>query len=129
VLQLGELGIGRRADLDHRHLARQRADPFVEHVLVDAERRALQFGPQLDEPVLDLFGTAGAADDRRTVGGDPNLARPAELYLANLLTGTYIIEEARRQETEKTLVVGTICSYPKFTPVPFQETVLWDGYP
>jgi GDP-L-fucose synthase len=64
------------------------------------------------------------------VGGiGANLERPAELYLANLLMGTYIIEEARRQETEKTLVVGTICSYPKFTRVPFQETALWDGYP
>ncbi len=64
------------------------------------------------------------------VGGiGANLARPADLYLANLLMGTYVIEEARQRETPKTLVVGTICSYPKFAPVPFQESVLWDGYP
>ena len=64
------------------------------------------------------------------VGGiGANRARPAELYLANLLMGTYVIEEARRQETPKTVVVGTICSYPKFAPVPFRESGLWDGYP
>jgi len=64
------------------------------------------------------------------VGGiGANRVRPGELYLANLLMGTYVIEEARRQGTAKTVVVGTICSYPKFTPVPFHETALWDGYP
>lgn len=64
------------------------------------------------------------------VGGiGANLARPADLYLANLLMGTYVIEAARRRETPKTLVAGTICSYPKFAPVPFQESGLWDGYP
>ena len=64
------------------------------------------------------------------VGGiGANRERPADLYLANLLMGTYVIDEARRRETPKTVVVGTICSYPKFTPVPFQETSLWDGYP
>ncbi len=64
------------------------------------------------------------------VGGiGANRERPADLYLANLLMGTYVIDEALRRETPKTVVVGTICSYPKFTPVPFQETSLWDGYP
>ncbi len=64
------------------------------------------------------------------VGGiGANREHPATLYLANLLMGTYLIEEARRQGTPKTVVVGTICSYPKFTPVPFQEESLWEGYP
>jgi GDP-L-fucose synthase len=64
------------------------------------------------------------------VGGiGANMARPADLYLDNLLMGTYVIEEARRRGTPKTVVVGTICSYPKFTPVPFAETSLWEGYP
>ena len=64
------------------------------------------------------------------VGGiGANRERPAELYLANLLMGTYVIEEAHRHDTSKTVVVGTICSYPKFTPVPFREEDLWDGYP
>jgi GDP-L-fucose synthase len=64
------------------------------------------------------------------VGGiGANRQHPATLYLANLLMGTYLIEEARRRDTPKTVVVGTICSYPKFTPVPFREESLWDGFP
>ena len=64
------------------------------------------------------------------VGGiGANRERPAELYLSNLLMGTYLIEEAHRRDTPKTVVVGTICSYPKHTPVPFREATFWDGYP
>jgi GDP-L-fucose synthase len=64
------------------------------------------------------------------VGGiGANQARPADLYLDNLLMGTFVIEEARRRETPKTVVVGTICSYPRITPVPFSEDSLWEGYP
>lgn len=64
------------------------------------------------------------------VGGiGANMERPAELYLDNLLMGTYVLDEARLQNTPKTVMVGTICSYPKFTPVPFSEDSLWQGYP
>lgn len=59
-----------------------------------------------------------------------NQVAPAPLYLDNLLMGTYIIEAARASSTvDKTTLVGTVCSYPKFTPVPFHEASLWDGYP
>ncbi len=64
------------------------------------------------------------------VGGiGANMARPADLYLDNLLMGTYVLDEARLRDTPKTVMVGTICSYPKFTPVPFHEDSLWQGYP
>ncbi len=64
------------------------------------------------------------------VGGiGANMARPADLYLDNLLMGTYVIEQARLSATPKTVVAGTICSYPKHTPVPFSEDSLWQGYP
>ena len=64
------------------------------------------------------------------VGGiGANMERPGELYLENLLMGTYVIDAARRAETPKTVVVGTICSYPKHTEVPFKESSLWTGYP
>ena len=43
--------------------------------------------------------------------------------------GTYVLDEARCTSTAKTVMVGTICSYPKFTPVPFHEDSLWEGYP
>jgi GDP-L-fucose synthase len=58
-----------------------------------------------------------------------NMAEPAPLYLTNLLMGTYVIEAARRHAVDKTVLVGTVCSYPKITPVPFREEHLWEGYP
>jgi GDP-L-fucose synthase len=59
-----------------------------------------------------------------------NQAEPAPLYLANLLMGTHLIEAARAVPgVRQTVLVGTVCSYPKFTPVPFREDSLWDGYP
>lgn len=64
------------------------------------------------------------------VGGiGMNMERPADLYVSNLLMGTYVIEEARRRDVPKTVLLGTICAYPKFAPVPFSEESLWDGYP
>lgn len=58
-----------------------------------------------------------------------NQVHPAELYLDNLLMGTYVVEEARAHDVAKTVLVGTVCSYPKEPPVPFQEESLWNGYP
>ncbi len=58
-----------------------------------------------------------------------NLVDPARLYLDNLMMGTHIIEAARATGVEKTVLLGTVCSYPKFTPVPFKEESFWDGYP
>ena len=59
-----------------------------------------------------------------------NQEAPASLYLDNLLMGTHVIEAARvAPSVEKTVLLGTVCSYPKFTPVPFRESSLWDGYP
>lgn len=59
-----------------------------------------------------------------------NQAEPARLYLSNLLMGTHVIEAARATPSiDKTVLLGTVCSYPKFTPVPFREESLWDGYP
>jgi GDP-L-fucose synthase len=58
-----------------------------------------------------------------------NQVHPAELYLDNLLMGTYVVEEARAHGAAKTVLVGTVCSYPKEPPVPFHEESLWNGYP
>jgi GDP-L-fucose synthase len=64
------------------------------------------------------------------VGGiGANRERPADLYLDNLLMGTYVLDEARRRGTAKTVMTGTICSYPKHAEVPFSEDQLWTGYP
>lgn len=65
-----------------------------------------------------------------SVGGiGANRERPADLYLDNLLMGTFVLEAARLHGVPKTVVLGTICSYPKHTPVPFHEESLWNGYP
>ncbi|MFM7493992.1 MAG: NAD-dependent epimerase/dehydratase family protein, partial [Acidimicrobiaceae bacterium] len=58
-----------------------------------------------------------------------NQVAHAPLYLDNLLMGTNTIEAARIAGVEKTVLLGTVCSYPKFTPVPFREESIWDGYP
>ena len=58
-----------------------------------------------------------------------NQVAPAQLYLDNLMMGTLVIEAARKVGVEKTVLLGTVCSYPKFTPVPFREESIWDGYP
>ncbi|MFP4133938.1 MAG: GDP-L-fucose synthase family protein [Halothece sp.] len=58
-----------------------------------------------------------------------NRAKPAELFYDNLMMGTQLIHAAYEAGVEKFVCVGTICAYPKFTPVPFQEDDLWNGYP
>ena len=64
------------------------------------------------------------------VGGiGANRANPGRFFYDNAIMGIHLIEAARRHGVEKTLVVGTICAYPKFTPVPFREDDLWSGYP
>ncbi len=58
-----------------------------------------------------------------------NRARPAEFFYKNLMMGVPLMHAAWEQGVEKFVVIGTICAYPKFTPVPFKEEDLWDGYP
>lgn len=58
-----------------------------------------------------------------------NREKPAELFYDNLLMGVHLIHQAYEAGVTKFVCVGTICAYPKFTPVPFQETDLWNGYP
>lgn len=64
------------------------------------------------------------------VGGiGANRANPGRYFYANMAMGLHMIEACRRHEVEKVVQVGTVCSYPKHTPVPFREEHLWDGYP
>jgi len=64
------------------------------------------------------------------VGGiGANMANPGRYWYANLQMGVNMLEQARVQETPKVVMVGTVCSYPKHTPVPFRESDLWNGYP
>ena len=64
------------------------------------------------------------------VGGiGANRANPGRFFYANMAMGLHLIEESRRIGVEKFVQVGTVCAYPKYTPVPFQEEDLWNGYP
>ena len=64
------------------------------------------------------------------VGGiGANRAHPAEFFYDNLMMGVQLLHESWKQGVEKFVAVGTVCSYPKFTPVPFKEVDFWGGYP
>jgi GDP-L-fucose synthase len=64
------------------------------------------------------------------VGGiGANRANPGRYWFANVAMGANVLEQARQHSTPKLVIVGTVCSYPKFASVPFREDELWDGYP
>ena len=64
------------------------------------------------------------------VGGiGANQASPGQFFYDNLMMGSLLMEHARRAQVGKFVAVGTICSYPKMTPIPFREEDLWNGYP
>ncbi len=58
-----------------------------------------------------------------------NMRYPAELFYDNAIMGIQLMEAARQSGVEKFVAVGTVCAYPKFTPVPFREEDFWNGYP
>src|SRR5271154_4208920 len=65
-----------------------------------------------------------------TVGGiGANRENPGRFFYENLVMGVELMEQARRSGVDKFVAVGTVCAYPKFTPVPFREDDLWIGYP
>ena len=71
--------------------------------------------------VIHLAGNVG--------GISYNQKFPADLFYDNAIMGIQLIEAARQENVSKCVIAGTICAYPKFTPVPFREECLWDGYP
>ncbi len=105
---------------------RQRgADVFVPLIekydlvqLNDIQRMLQDARPEIIIHLAALAGGIGA-----------NRARPADFFYINLMMGTQLMHEAWKQGIEKFVAIGTICAYPKFTPLPFREENLWDGYP
>jgi GDP-L-fucose synthase len=88
-----------------------RTQDGVTHMLKDARANML----------IHLAALAG--------GIGANRARPAEFFYDNLMMGVPLLHAAREHGVDKFVAVGSICSYPKFTPLPFKEENLWDGYP
>lgn len=65
-----------------------------------------------------------------SVGGiGANRAHPADFFYDNLMMGTQLLHESWRASVDKFVAIGTVCAYPKFTPIPFREEDLWNGYP
>ncbi|MCX5796578.1 MAG: GDP-L-fucose synthase [Elusimicrobia bacterium] len=77
-----------------------------------------------DFPCQTVFHLAA-----RVGGIGANRANPGSFFYDNLMMGALLMEAARRVGVDKFVQVGTVCAYPKFTPVPFREANLWDGYP
>ncbi len=84
----------------------------------DAERLFAEARPELVFHLAAEVGGIGA-----------NRANPGRYWYANLMMGAHVLELSRINEVRKLVVAGTVCAYPKFTPVPFNEDDLWNGYP
>jgi GDP-L-fucose synthase len=84
----------------------------------DAERLFAESQPELVFHLAAEVGGIGA-----------NRANPGRYWYANLIMGAHVLELARLHNVRKVVVAGTVCAYPKFTPVPFREEELWNGYP
>jgi GDP-L-fucose synthase len=92
-----------------------------EYDLTKAEDAARLFATARPDLVFHLAAEVG--------GIGANRANPGRYWYANLAMGMNVLEESRRASLGKLVLVGTVCSYPKFAPVPFREESLWDGYP
>ena len=101
----GELIIPRRAETD----------------LTDQIATAALFAKAEPDIVLHLAAEVG--------GIGANRANPGRYFYANMAMGMHVVEQSRIHEIEKLVFIGTVCAYPKFTPVPFKEDDLWEGYP
>jgi GDP-L-fucose synthase len=101
------------------------ADPFVarkaDYDLTrwdDAERLFEDAEPDVVYHLAAEVGGIGA-----------NRANPGRYWYANLIMGAHVLELARQHDVGKVVLAGTVCAYPKYTPVPFHEDDLWNGYP
>jgi GDP-L-fucose synthase len=112
------------------------------HVVVELERRGaspIVVPRKKDYDLVDRAACARLVADARPdlvlhlaarVGGiGANRENPGSFFYENLMMGVQLIEECRLAKVPKVLTVGTICSYPKFTAVPFREDEIWSGYP
>jgi len=107
------------------HLKARGADPFVprrrDYDLVDRDAARRLFRDAQPQVVIHAAAVVG--------GIGANLRNPGRFFYENLMMGAHMMDEARRFGVQKFVSIGTICAYPKSTPVPFREENLWDGYP
>lgn len=113
----GYVQAGLRARRAGRILVPQREDYDLTR-LPDIQRMYDDTAPDIVIHLAAVVGGIGA-----------NRAHPGEFFYKNLIMGVQLLEEGRQRGIEKFVAVGTVCAYPKFTPVPFREEDLWNGYP
>ena len=94
---------------------------YPEYDLVKGEDIARMLADAQPDIIIHLAAHVG--------GIGANLARPAEFFYDNLMMGVQLMQQAWQRGVEKVVALGTICAYPKYTPIPFKEENLWDGYP
>ena len=94
---------------------------YPEYDLVKGEDIARMLADAQPDIIIHLAAPVG--------GIGANLARPAEFFYDNLMMGVQLMHQAWQRGVEKFVALGTICAYPKYTPIPFKEENLWDGYP
>jgi len=92
-----------------------------EYDLTDPQRIRCLFEKHAPEVLIHCAAVVGGIGANRTY--------PGSFFYDNAVMGIQLIDAARRYATAKTVVLGTICAYPKFAPAPFQEADLWNGYP
>jgi GDP-L-fucose synthase len=114
---LGSRLVARLEEDGHDVTAARRAD----YDLTSMEAAARMFAESEPELVYHLAAEVG--------GIGANRANPGRYWYANLMMGAHVLEQARLNETPKLVIAGTVCAYPKLTPVPFREDELWNGYP
>jgi GDP-L-fucose synthase len=115
---LGRYVVDKLRQRGARHVFVPRIEEF-DLVQVDDIQRMLDFSrPDIIIHLAAMVGGIGA-----------NRAHPAEFYYNNLIMGAQLIHQAWINRVEKFVALGTICAYPKLTPLPFREENLWDGYP
>ncbi|HHY89221.1 MAG TPA: GDP-L-fucose synthase [Chloroflexi bacterium] len=94
---------------------------FEEYNLVEREAILRMLDDARPDLIIHLAANVG--------GIGANRAHPAEFFYDNLMMGVQLMHESWRRGVEKFVAIGTVCAYPKFTPVPFKEDDLWNGYP
>lgn len=106
-------------------LQQKKAEVFIPKIenydLRKIENIKRMFDDFLPEIVIHLAAVVG--------GIGANRQNPGKFFYDNIIMGVQLMEEARVRKVSKFVNIGTICSYPKFTPVPFKEEDLWNGYP
>jgi GDP-L-fucose synthase len=112
-----------------RQVVAELGEAGAEVVGVGSADADLRYRGEIDRLLEEVAPSAVVHLAAVTGGIGANRAQPGRFFYDNAIMGIELLESCRARGIEKVLVSGTVCSYPKYTPVPFREESLWDGYP